>query len=69
MARAIFQDVKGFLRQLYVEGKRPWLVGFRSGYSFTYVPGRQGMLGLDTYSAHADPMTLGVTEVARRSSG
>jgi len=32
MAATIFQDIKGSLRQLYLEDKRPWLVGFSGGF-------------------------------------
>jgi tRNA(Ile)-lysidine synthase TilS/MesJ len=27
----MFQDIKDSLRQLYLEDKRPWLVGFSGG--------------------------------------
>ena len=35
----------------------------RSGYRFTYVPGRPGALGFDAYSVQADPITPGVTGI------
>ena len=33
MSTSVFQDIKGSLRQLYVEDERPWLVGFSGGKS------------------------------------
>jgi len=35
MTAAIFQDIKGSLRQLYLEDERPWLVGFSGGKDST----------------------------------
>jgi DNA sulfur modification protein DndC len=35
MAATIFQDIKGSLRQLYLEDERPWLVGFSGGKDST----------------------------------
>ncbi len=35
MSTSIFQDIKGFLRQLYLEDERPWLVGFSGGKDST----------------------------------
>ena len=35
MAVPIFQDIKGSLRQLYLEDERPWLVGFSGGKDST----------------------------------
>src|SRR3989441_4072223 len=35
MAVPIFQDIKGPLRQLYLEDERPWLVGFSGGKDST----------------------------------
>jgi DNA sulfur modification protein DndC len=35
MAVTIFQDIKGSLRQLYLEDERPWLVGFSGGKDST----------------------------------
>src|SRR3990167_8180796 len=34
-ATAIYQDIKTSLRQLYLEDKRPWLVGFSGGKDST----------------------------------
>jgi PP-loop superfamily ATP-utilizing enzyme len=31
----MFQDIKGSLQQLYLEDKRPWLVGFSGGKDST----------------------------------
>jgi hypothetical protein len=33
MTATFFQNIKGGLRQLYLEDKRPWLVGFSGGKS------------------------------------
>jgi DNA sulfur modification protein DndC len=35
MTAAIFQDIKDSLRHLYLEDKRPWLVGFSGGKDST----------------------------------
>jgi DNA sulfur modification protein DndC len=35
MALTIFQDIKGSLRQLYLDDERPWLVGFSGGKDST----------------------------------
>jgi hypothetical protein len=31
----MFQEIKASLRQLYLEDKRPWLVGFSGGKSLS----------------------------------
>ena len=35
MSASIFQDIKSSIRQLYLEDKRPWLVGFSGGKDST----------------------------------
>ena len=35
MQATIYQDIKNSLRQLYLEDKRPWLVGFSGGKDST----------------------------------
>ena len=35
MTMTVFQDIRGSLRQLYLEDQRPWLVGFSGGKDST----------------------------------
>ena len=66
MAATIFQDIKGSLRQLYLEDERPWLVGFSGGKGLPlYVP-----LNVPVTYGQTKPFSHAVAaEMARRLPG